>query len=312
MKKRSNLHILGLLFVLVVALAGCGGGGGGGNDNDDMATFKMPGVYYDYLNINSGYGASIPSGKSIKFYTLASTSGTTVNADHTFTGTTGSSSLKFTLPNDLIGQNRYIYAVVILSGSFDLQGKNKTEIQTAIESGQILFGKASISVPSMEDRSVSLTKGGTVGDFTFIGKIGNSSPLINFTMPSIYYTSQDYKTSAPMPSNKTVKFYTLTDANVTTFNADHTFSGTTGSSTIQCELPSNLIGKERYIYAVVILKGSFELQGNTQEALENAYNNKDILFGKATESEFAHVFDVYPYTLSNGSTIGNFIFIGKP
>jgi hypothetical protein len=313
MRLRLNLHILGLLLVLVVALAGCGGGGGGGNDDgNEMVTFKMPGEYYDYTNVESGLSTVIPSGRSVKFYTIKSKneSDSTITIDHTFSGTTGSSSLQLTLPNDLIGQDRFIYAIVNLSGSFELKADTKIEeIKDAIENDQILFGKASISARSMEDKSVTLTKGGTVEDFTFIGKINPTAASINFTMPSTYYTSQDYKTSATILPGLTVNFYVLTDKNQETLDALSPFSRTTGGE-LNFILPNELIGQKRYIYAVVFRDKYFKL--TTQTDLLEAYNNGQVLFGKATASEAAKVFDAYEYPLFNGCTIGEFIFIGKP
>jgi hypothetical protein len=315
MRKRLNLHILELLLVLVVALAGCGGGGGGGNDDgNEMVTFKMPGEYYDYTNVESGLSTVIPSGRSIKFYTIKSKneSDLTITIDHTFSGTTGSSGLSFTLPNDLIGQDRFIYAIVNLNltGSFELKADTTIEkIKDAIESGQILFGKASISARSMEDKSVTLTKGGTVEDFTFIGKINPTAASITFKMPSQYYTSQDYSNSTDIPSGKTVVFYVLTDKNQETLDALSPFSRTTGGE-LNFILPNELIGQKRYIYAVVFRDKYFKL--TTQTDLLEAYNNGQVLFGKATASESAKVFDAYEYPLFNGCTIGEFIFIGKP
>jgi hypothetical protein len=162
MKKSKYLLVLGLLLLLVIVLTGCGGGSGGGNGDNSTIHFTMPSIYYTSKDYSSG--DNIPSGKTVKFYTLKEIPGTTINADYTFSGTTGNSDLTFKLPDFLINQTRYIYAIVILKGTFDLKGKTEKDLLDAINNNEILYGKTD------DEQPVSLTKGGTISNVIFFGK----------------------------------------------------------------------------------------------------------------------------------------------
>ncbi len=310
MKRIKYFGGLGLLILLVALLAGCGGGSGGGGGSDvDPATaihFTMPSVYYSQDDI----AINIPSGKTVKFYLLTKENYKKVNDDESgsvaietddniFTKTTGSSDLQFTLPDSLDGQERYIYAVVILKGSFDLRGKTKEQLFTAVSSGDVLFGQAQDS-DADGPKLVKLEKKGTVSPFIFNG-ITTESAVINFTLPDVYYdyANPDSGASANIPSGRTVKFYAFSDTDTEPLDADYIFPATTTrSGNLQFELPDSLENQTCQISAVVILSGSFELQGATQEQLVKAVKDKEVLYGKTEE-----------VILTNGDTV-NFKFVG--
>jgi hypothetical protein len=319
MKKIKSLQILGLLLLVVAVVTGCGGGSNDDPPATNVIHFSMPSIYFSPSN--SSVHGEIPSGKTIKFYTLTAanydelsndSSGTaTVKADHTFTATTGASDLQFALPVALLEQERYIFAVVIINGSFNLNGKTKADLQSAVAAGNIIYGKTVDA--SGNNQSVTLTKNGTVANFEFVGTVDTQSSFINITMPTIYYdySSSDYSsaTRSSIPTGKTVKFYTLTSTTVSMISADQTFTVTTGAATLQLILPDTLIDESRYIWAVVILKGDFDLQGKSKEDLVTALQNGSILYGKATDSAISTESSLV--TLTNGSTVSHFVFIGK-
>lgn len=171
MKITDNLRYFRLLLSVMI-LAGCGASSGpAGDESSGSIKFMMPNIYYDYSSMDFSSGSDIPSGKNVVFYTISDISGDVISADATiYSGVTGSGEMRFTLPDSLVDQSRYIFAVVVLSGSFDLQGKSKTELQAAIVNGEILFGKLTDTPPSGNSKTVTLTKGLTISDFTFIGK----------------------------------------------------------------------------------------------------------------------------------------------
>ena len=301
MKKFKYHNKFWVLFLLSVIFAGCGGGGGGGGSNPNASSiyFAMA-VSYNIKDDSTPY--TIPSEKAVKFYTFTEATynkikvdvEAKIEADHVFTGTTGNSSLKFTLPDYLNNQKRYIYAVVDLNGSFDLRGKKTSELMEAFDSGNILFGKA-VDV-SGNDVLFTLTNGTTIGNFEFMGKTaGEKANLISFTMP------KNSASGTPIPSGKTVIFYALKNTTAP-IDVEYSFKGTTGSSNIEFELPADLIGEEYRFWAVVNINGSFDLQGATLELLLNAIKENEVLYGKSNDSTL--------YTLSEGiNYIGNFEFL---
>jgi hypothetical protein len=167
MRKSKYFPVLGLLILLVAVLAGCGGGPG---DNPSIR-FAMPSTYVVLPDQNSY--AAISGNKKVKFYTLkeqlSEDPDYKINADYTFSGTTGGSYLQFSLPESLINQKRYIAAMVIVdeNDTFDLQGKTKTDIENAVKEGVILFGMTASD--SGANESVRLTKGSTISNLKFFG-----------------------------------------------------------------------------------------------------------------------------------------------
>jgi hypothetical protein len=321
MKKIKCLQVLGLLLLTVAIVTGCGGGPNDDPPATNVIHFSMPSTYYSATD--SSVTGAIPSGKTVKFYTLTAanhdelsndTTGTaTVKADHTFTATTGASDLQFALPEALLDQERYIYAVIIIDGTFDLDGKTKADLQSAVAAGDVIYGKTEDA--SGDTQSVTLTKDSTVANFEFVGLVTDPVSFINITMPSVYYdytSDASSAASSSIPTGKTVKFYALTDFSGDTISADLISTATTGASTLQLELPDTLIGESRYIWAVVILnEDDFDLDGQTKDDLVNALENGSILYGKAVDSSATDTENIL-VPLTNGIiTVPYFVFIGK-
>ncbi len=169
MKKYGNYQIFKLLVLLsaISLLAGCGGGGGGGGGGaTKTVTFIMPNVYYG----NDGNNYSIPTGKVVKFYTLSDPGAQSFSADHVLNGKTGSTKIQCSLPDSLIGIERYIFAVIELAEEFNPQGKSQQDIGAAVAEGKILFGRALEDPPSQNPKSYTLTPGVEIGNFVFWGK----------------------------------------------------------------------------------------------------------------------------------------------
>jgi hypothetical protein len=131
-------------------------------------SFTVPSTYN---KVSSGETPDIPAGKTIKFYTstdIPIADDNTYNVDIFNTGTTssGGSTLQFAIPAGLVGQSRYIIAVVILDTDFDLQGKTLAQARTAVLTGQVLLG---ITQPAGVTAPVTLNAGEVIGNIVFTG-----------------------------------------------------------------------------------------------------------------------------------------------
>lgn len=322
MKKLIGFAIIPCLLLGII-LGGCGGGSGGpdGDSTPGNVSFNMPDIYFNA----SEALAYTPGGKQPTTYEMPGTSGWTVkfyavtaanhlNAltdrflpDFTFTGTTGSSNnFKFSLPKSLKNQQRYIYMMVTMKGSFDPVGKTMDTIyQDAILKGEVLFGPATEFSTGM-DKLITLSEDVSITNFHIIGQITGETPagFISFQVPSIYHRVNNGETPA-IPAGKTIKFYTSTDIpgdDDSTYNADIFNTGTTssGGSTLQFALPTDLVGQSKYIIAVVILGADLDLQGKTVAQARNAVLNGQVLLGVTQES----------VVLTKGKVIDNIDFSG--
>lgn len=138
---------------------------------------------------------------------------------------------------------------------------------------------------------------------------GNDDGTIYFAMQSYYSnTNEDDLGMYKIPSGKTVKFYTSSQTGADPFSADHVFTGITGNGIIKATLPKSLINKQRYIYAVVDINGSFDPREKEVEVIIEAVKDGLILAGQAVNSDGDNAF----VTLINGGTIGNFSLSGLP
>ncbi len=240
-----------------------------------MISFTMPSIYEagDFIY-------DIPPGKDVIFFSIASRPEKPedkINADKYFSALTGVETTVRALPDELLGQNRYFFAVVILKGSFDLQGKNWGELYAAKDNGTILLGQAK---DPMDDNAIKLhflEDGIEIDNFKFEGQAPDvSNPKITFRLPSTCVSG------TPIPNGKPVNIYTTGDLEET-FISDHVFPpGTTGAD-ITCDLPSKLIGEERDLYVVVILKGSFDPRGKPFAQLMNAVIEEEIMLGRVDD-----------------------------
>src|SRR5690554_6267056 len=162
----------------------------------------MPATYQD----QEGNNYPIPAENEVKFYTLSEAETETISADYVFTAKTGSSKIQCTLPDSLIGKERYIFAVIVLEGDFDLQGKTQQEIGAAVSEGKILFGQALDDPPSQNPKLHTLTSGVEIGNFKFFGiAAGDPICLINFIMPATYRDPSG--NNYPIPAEQEVNFY---------------------------------------------------------------------------------------------------------
>lgn len=305
MKKIKYFLCFGMLLLLSgLLLTGCGGGGNGGGPS--IITFTMP-AFYDGLEGSEG-SYPIPKNKEIRFYILSKIpkDNDPFLAETYFTGKTGS-NLQSTLPKNLVGQSRYIFAVVFLEdedsdGRFDPVQKPLKEIMDAVSEGKILFGYAAdeYEVPKMW----TLADGVTIDNFYLRGMaMGEATYTITFIMPESYQGMDDNKRYL-IPEGKKVKFYALPDK-AEPITAEHVFTGITGGN-ITCELPESLIYNPYYFYAVVVLEGDFDLQGKTEEEMTAALEAGEILFGKAAMADGEEL-----YYLHHKISIRDFEFWGK-
>lgn len=68
-------------------------------------------------------------------------------------------------------------------------------------------------------------------------------------------------------------------------------------------MPVELDGEQRYIHAIIRLKGSFEFRGKDKDDLKEAIESKSIIYG--------HIMDGNLVTLEKNGMVGNFIFFGN-
>ena len=248
-------------------------GNGEGHQSVSTISFTMPTSYEA-----GDFEFNIPTGKQVIIYSIASApeSDGTIDADYTFSTPTRVDSFDHILPDELLGQDRYFLAIVILQDSFELQGKDFKQIQDAVENGTILFGQAKDPIDDNSIKLYSLYDGIEIDNFKFVGKAPDvSNPKITFRLPSTCVSG------TPIPNGKRVNIYTTGDLEET-FISDHVFPGTTGAD-ITCDLPSKLIGEERDLYVVVILKGSFDPRGKPFAQLMNAVIEEEIMLGRVDD-----------------------------
>ena len=247
--------------------------GKGEGPSVSIISFTMPTSYEA-----GDFEFNIPTGKQVIIYSIASApeSDGTIDADYTFSTPTRVDTFDRILPGELLGQDRYFLAIVILQDSFELQGKTGAQIMDAVENGTILFGQAKDPMDENVNMLYSLYDGITIDNFKFVGKAPDvSDPKITFRFPPTCLSG------TPIPIGKPVKIYTTGELE-DVFIADHVFTGTTGAD-ITCDLPSGLIGEERDLYAVVILQGSFDPRGKPFAQLTNAVENEEIILGRVDD-----------------------------
>lgn len=87
-------------------------------------------------------GTPIPSGKTVKFYAIVDTTKLPLEADYVFKGTTGRNLIECELPGKYIGKEYFFFAVIILEGDFDLEGKYPKDLEEPLNNNQIMFGQA--------------------------------------------------------------------------------------------------------------------------------------------------------------------------
>ncbi len=245
-------------------------------------TFSLPPTYQDF----EGKSYEVPEGKTVKFYAAVTPAGEegTVEADHVFTGTTGDSII-CEIPPHLLNQERYFYAVVNLEGDFDLREKDKDEMMQAVEAGEILFGQAMDPYDEGNMELYYLVHGTRVDNFKLFGK-GEGEPVTTITikMPTVYKDIWEEGKFHQIPSGKKVKFYVPyysedRDEN-DLFSFDHAFpETTTGPATFEFELPSDLVGEERELLAIVIMDGKFKPEGKKLGEINDAVLDGNILLG---------------------------------
>lgn len=243
--------------------------------------FSLPPTYQG--SDNKTY--TVPKGKEVKFYAAATPAGDgAVIADHVFTGITGDSII-CEIPPHLLNQERYFYAVVNLEGDFDLREKDKDEMMQAVEAGEILFGQAMDPYDEGNMELYYLVHGTRVDNFKLFGK-GEGEPVttITFMMPTVYKDIWEEGKFHQIPSGKKVKFYVPyysedRDEN-DLFSFDHAFpETTTGPATFEFELPSDLVGEERELLAIVIMDGKFKPEGKKLGEINDAVLDGNILLG---------------------------------
>lgn len=238
----------------------------------------------------------IPANLEIKIYSVSHfDEDGKAHTDYTFTGTTGGQRIRRTLPDFLDGATRTFMAVIYLKeSSFELDGKTEQDLLQAMEKGEILFGQ------TQSDEDYVLFDGVQIEDFEFYGPIPNGDIL--FEMPNKSASGKD------IPSRKTVKFYALTSTDQP-LEVEHVFKGTTGSNIIKCELPGLMIDEEYYFFAVIILKGDFDLEGKSIKDLIDPVNEGQIMYGVAKEDGGEG--ETKLFLLEDGITIDGFVFMDQ-
>lgn len=254
---------------------------------DGVINFVMP--------EKCGSGTPIPPGKTVKFYALKSTEKEPLNADEVFTWTTGSNNIQCTLPGRLIGQDYYFFAVVNISGSFDLQGKTKLALSNAVSRGEVFFGQSKEPPELNNNKLYTLTNGITIDNFVFIDAVAQEDSKIKFTIPDKYkgppsQPGADDGEEFDIPVGKRIKFYAITyDAyesatgGTTTINGELIHEGTTGGSNIYtADLPDHLIDQERYFLALIVLSETedYDLSRMTTGDLQSAMLAGKVLYGR--------------------------------
>jgi len=116
----------------------------------------------------------------------------------------------------------------------------------------------------------------------------------------------DGSASSPIPGGYPIDFYFTLESDTEPFDPYAiVISGTTpaGGGPVVCELPVELDGEQRYIHAIIRLKGSFEFRGKDKDDLKEAIESKSIIYG--------HIMDGNLVTLEKNGMVGNFIFFGN-
>lgn len=253
----------------------------------------------------------IPSGKTVKFYFFQDIDeDQPLNPILTITETTRDKESRIfgTVPVGLNGKECYLLAVVVLKGDFGLEGKTQADIEEAVKNKSILFGQISDEQDPTGWKRYTLNPDlPPIEDFEFVG-LATGKPLpskITFVIPEKYY-SMDGSASSPIPGGYPIDFYFTLESDTEPFDPNAiVISGTTpaGGGPVVCELPVELDGEQRYIHAIIRLKGSFEFRGKDKDDLKEAIESKSIIYG--------HIMDGNLVTLEKNGMVGNFIFFGN-
>lgn len=312
--KKLKFFFFGLLILFGAIFAGCGGGGGGpkgpGPDGPaDAATqFILPGTY--------GNGQIINSDLTVKVYAIDPTvlmnacedDNIPIKADLLFHGKTQSGGTKFAKQiTDLNNQSRYIFAVIILDAEtysdFDLGTQTYGSLKKITEDDKIAAGFVVDSATHSPKPVILSRYGGTtvegfelsnINEAATNSQIAINDQIVTFTFPSEYIKDKNNPPSVGsiIPGEiKSIKIYAVSETNNKNFsengaffNADWIYSTTSISGfNVKCPLPSDLKGKQRYVYALIILNddyANFDLQRKTSKDLKNVTSAGKVLFGK--------------------------------
>lgn len=272
----------------------------GAGESSDGIIFMMAATYKD----QGGFTYPIPEGKEVKFYAFSEL-GEQFTADYVFTATTGE-YIECDLPPSLVGNDYYFFAVVVLEGDFDLEGKTEEEARAAVIDGKILFGKSINRPYDLNLKLHTLNPGVIIDNFDFFGPgVDGPSYNIKFNIPPTYQDEEG--NNYPMPEGKEVKIYALAEVDENEpLEPVYVFKGPT-LWPIECPLPESLIGERCYFYAIVELEETYELEGKTQQEIDQAVSEGKILFGRSWDP---YLGILIPYLLEYGITIDLFEFTG--
>lgn len=287
--------------------------------------FVMPDTFEDAMTDEK---LEIPAGKFVRFYTLPENiddedDEVIYDADYTFTQMTmaGGGRITCNIPDFLLGQERYIFAIVVLQGNFDLKGKTVGEVKQAFLANKILYG--TISDNNGEYKPFTLNDGATIGGFDFRGFTGDPSTIdpeepedpediitVTFELPSKYSSSDDEPPSHNMPNDKPIDFYLTEiegdedsplDIDAVRIEAHIPPS----RRSVTCKLPGKLEGIEWKIHALVHLQPTdLDLRGRTFSDIQPELGKGTILYGTSNGKQL----------IEDGTTIhaDQFSFYGVP
>lgn len=305
MKKLRVYHVLVLiLLVTTLLLTGCGKKKSSPAQTAKIH-FLMPRTYEDprYENFYN-----IPAGKAVKFYVFSeipqsATESFPANADHIFTGTTraGGGEFTFDLPNSLLGKKRYIAAIVVLKGDYDLRGKTFKQLQEDVILSDINKLHILVAVPNKLN---ALTDGVTISELEFVG-IGQGDPVpgpgeepgdpedpenqieVTINLPEVAYDLADKsrQTTMPIPANKPIDFYITTDEGEEGDPIDpeaklvSAYTPSTGRS-VTIKIAEDFEGKEVKIHALIQLEPvNKDLRGQTIAYIQDELAQRKVLYG---------------------------------
>lgn len=321
-------------MLITLFLTGCGKK----KSNASEIHFVMPDTFKD---VASDEEIPIPAGKTVRFYSLLEfDQNTPLDYDYIFSRSTkdGGGKVTFKIPDSLLGKERYIIAIVILEGDYELRGKTYDDIKNDIINKKILWGQIS------EPKKITLSDGVTISDFEFSGYTGSSiedpgepgSPgepgepeepeepeepgepgepgeekiTVKFKIPSVYNDQQS--NTYPMPGGKPIAFY------LTPFEGEegdtedpidpdayviHSSTPSGGGGTVTCELPEEFDGQFLKIHILIDLQATgLDLRGKTFSEMVPYLAQGKVLYGNSDGK----------VEITDGTEIDKLNFFGYP
>lgn len=145
-----------------------------GETTASFIQFNIP-RQYDRKDGENTVPTDIPLGKAIKFYMLEKeleiTDTSPISPVYCFEGKKTGDALDFELPSSLINKSCYIIGIININGNFELKESTVSQLMTAMENGDVLYGKATDGKGNFNSQKHDLKDGfNNIENFEFNGK----------------------------------------------------------------------------------------------------------------------------------------------